>query len=161
MEQIYYLIGDATEPQAEGNKIIAHICNDVGAWGAGFVLALSKKWKQPEEDYRIWYRGGRELGFELGKTRFVRVEDDIWVANMIAQRDIKPVGGIPPIRYGALKSCLKEVAEKALELNASVHMPRIGCGLAGGTWDKVEPIIIDVLVKNGVPVYVYDLKKNT
>ncbi|NLO90025.1 MAG: macro domain-containing protein [Clostridia bacterium] len=159
MGQICYLIGDATEPQGEGKKIIAHICNDVGEWGAGFVLALSKKWKEPEEDYINWYSGGRESGFELGRTRFVRVEDDIWVANMIAQRDIKPVGGIPPIRYEALKSCLKGVAEKALELSASVHMPRIGCGLAGGTWDKVEPIIINVLAKKGVPVYVYDLKK--
>ncbi|WP_253732040.1 hypothetical protein [Listeria monocytogenes] len=45
MTQITYLKGDATNPMAKGNKIIAHICNDVGGWGKGFVLAISRKWK--------------------------------------------------------------------------------------------------------------------
>lgn len=43
MVGIHYVTGDATEPIGEGEKIIAHICNDQGGWGAGFVLALSKK----------------------------------------------------------------------------------------------------------------------
>jgi len=30
---IHYLKADATVPQAEGNIVIAHICNDIGAWG--------------------------------------------------------------------------------------------------------------------------------
>ena len=42
---INYLTRDATAPTAIGNKIIVHICNDIGAWGKGFVMALSKKWK--------------------------------------------------------------------------------------------------------------------
>ena len=29
-------------------------------------------------------------------------------------------------------------------LSASVHMPRIGCGLAGGKWEEIEPIAADV-----------------
>ena len=48
------------------------------------------------------------------------------------------------------------VAEKALEIEASVHMPRIGCGLAGGTWGKIEPILERTLIKAGVEVTVYD-----
>lgn len=43
MTQIIYLKGDATNPIAKGNKIIAHICNDAGGWGKGFVLAISRK----------------------------------------------------------------------------------------------------------------------
>lgn len=35
-------------------------------------------------------------------------------------------------------------------------MPRIGCGLAGGEWSVVEPIIISTLCANNIPVYVYD-----
>ncbi len=34
---IVYLKGDATQPKTEGNKIIAHICNDIGGWGKGFA----------------------------------------------------------------------------------------------------------------------------
>ena len=36
---IHYVTGDATDPPHR-QAIIAHIVNDCGAWGAGFVLAL-------------------------------------------------------------------------------------------------------------------------
>ena len=48
--QITYLKGDATCPQnVTKNIYIAHVCNDINKWGKGFVLALSKKWKEPEK----------------------------------------------------------------------------------------------------------------
>ncbi|MDJ1502927.1 hypothetical protein [Xanthocytophaga agilis] len=34
---IQYVKGDAAKPQTEGNKIIFHICNDIGGWRRGFV----------------------------------------------------------------------------------------------------------------------------
>src|SRR4051794_21518535 len=61
----------------------------------------------------------------------------------------------PPIRYEAVAECLAGVAVKACDLGASVHMPRIGCGLAGGDWAKIEPLIERQLVANGVDVTVY------
>src|SRR5205823_6841477 len=54
MAGITYLKGDATCPQAKGVKIICHVCNDIGGWGKGFVLALSKRWSEPEAAYRKW-----------------------------------------------------------------------------------------------------------
>lgn len=154
MKEIIYLKQDATKPVGEGKKIIAHICNDVGGWGRGFVLAISKRWKEPENSYRKWYR--EKTNFELGQVQFVTVEDSILVANMIAQRDIKTNMKELPIRYDAVEKCLQTVAEKAKELNASVHMPRIGCGLAGGKWEKIEPIIKQTLLEKEIEVYVYD-----
>lgn len=35
MNKIHYLKGDAVYPQARGNIIITHICNDIGVWGRG------------------------------------------------------------------------------------------------------------------------------
>jgi len=61
------------------------------------------------------------------------------------------------VRYPAIEACLEKLAVEALRLEASVHMPRIGCGLAGGTWDRIEPIIERTLTKQDVDVYVYDL----
>ena len=151
---ITYLRGDATDPQASGIQIIAHICNDVGGWGKGFVLALSRRWSEPEQCYRAWFRSKDR--FELGEVQFVPVGESLEVANMIAQRDIVPGSEGPPIRYDALEKCLEKVAGHAAANSASVHMPRIGCGLAGGTWDKVEPIILKTLVASGVAVFVYD-----
>ncbi len=49
---INYVKGDATSPIGDGVKLIVHVCNDIGAWGAGFVLALSKKWITPEKQYK-------------------------------------------------------------------------------------------------------------
>ena len=150
-----YVKGDATQPQASGSRIIAHICNTRGGWGRGFVLALSKRWKEPEQCYRDWYK----QGFNLGDVQFVVVEEyhngQIVVANMIAQEGISWRNGEPPIRYEALKKCLAKVAERAKEIDASIHMPRIGCGLAGGKWKRVEPIVAEVLA--GISVTIYDL----
>jgi O-acetyl-ADP-ribose deacetylase (regulator of RNase III) len=152
MTEIKYLKGDATSPQEPENQIIAHICNDIGGWGKGFVLAISKKWKEPEKAYRNWHKEGTD--FELGQMQLVKVENKLWVANMIAQSGINTIQ--KPIRYEAVLACLEQLTQEALALNASVHMPRIGCGLAGGKWDIIEPFIQQTLIKNEIKTFVYD-----
>lgn len=157
MKSISYLVGDATNPKGEGNKIIAHICNDVGAWGKGFVLALSARSVAPERKFREWYAARQNIDFGLGKVQFVPIAADILVANMIGQHKIRTENGVPPIRYEAVEIALTAVCQKALELRASIHMPRIGCGLAGGEWSQVEVLIEKQLSTKDVEVYVYDL----
>jgi len=156
MPEITYLKGDATQPQAKGNKIIAHVCNDLGGWGKGFVLAISKRWPEPESEYREWHRHRATNDFSLGEVQLVKVEQYIWVVNMIGQRGMKTGSKGPPVRYPAIEQCLGSIIEKAQELEASVHMPRIGCGLAGGKWDKIEPLIKQTLCQANIDVYVYD-----
>ncbi|PIF43847.1 O-acetyl-ADP-ribose deacetylase (regulator of RNase III) [Chryseobacterium sp. 52] len=157
MKKIQYLKGDATNPKAEGNKIIAHICNDIGGWGKGFVVAVSKRWKQPEKEYREWFKNGGN--FNLGEIQMVQTEKDIWVCNMIGQHKIMTnSNGVQPIRYEAVEECLEKLANEALKFNAEVHMPRIGCGLAGGKWEEIEPIIERTLLRNDISVYVYDFE---
>jgi O-acetyl-ADP-ribose deacetylase (regulator of RNase III) len=148
---IQYVIGDATNPLAKGQKIIAHVCNDIGKWGAGFVMALSAKWPNTRVDYLDWYK--RNDGFGLGRVLYVRVRPDIWVANMVAQAGTKTGSKGPPIRYDALDKCLADLATSAEDHNASIHMPRIGCGLAGGKWESVEPILKKNLAHLNVMVY--------
>lgn len=157
---IKYIKGDATAPEGEGNKFVCHVCNDEGRWGRGFVMALSRRWKRPEMLYRTWHRGGKEsdkVRFKLGEIQLVQVENEITVVNMIGQKGIRKWGNKPPIRYDAVKACLEKVAAYAKKHDASVHMPRIGCGLAGGKWEKIEEIIQSVLCKNNIEVTVYDL----
>jgi O-acetyl-ADP-ribose deacetylase (regulator of RNase III) len=150
---IQYVIGDATNPLASGQKIIAHVCNDIGKWGAGFVMAVSKKWPATRDAYLDWYNQGD--GFALGQVLYVKVRPDIWIANMIGQAGTKTGSKGPPIRYDALDKCLADVAKTAQEHNASVHMPRVGTGLAGGRWESVEPILQKNL--SHLHVMVYDL----
>jgi O-acetyl-ADP-ribose deacetylase (regulator of RNase III) len=158
MKKIVYAVGDATKPEGAGSKIIAHICNDIGAWGRGFVLAISKLSPAPECAFRDWYAGRNHNDFALGAVQFVSVSHDIKVANMIGQHGIRKSQGVPPIRYDALETALKTVGEKAQTENATVHLPRIGCGLAGGEWREIEPLIEQQICALGVPVFVYDLQ---
>lgn len=160
---INYIEGDATSPVGDGNKIIVHCCNDIGVWGAGFVLALSAKWSDPENGYKQWHandavadeKGVRRL--TLGEVQFVPAEAGIEVANIIGQYGVGSKGGAKPIRYPAIKKGLKQVARRAHDLNATVHAPRFGAGLAGGDWNKIEEIIQKELVEQGVTVVIYDL----
>ena len=155
--RVDYVAGDATAPIGAGPKIITHVCNDIGGWGRGFVLALSARWSEPESSYRAWFEGRHSNNFALGAIQLVPVEADLWVANLVGQRDVVDGPDGPPVRYDAIEEGLASLADEAYAMDASVHMPRIGCGLAGGEWDVVESIIERTLSRSGIPVTVYDL----
>lgn len=153
MKDITYLKGDATNPIGTGHKVIAHVCNNKGGWGKGFVKSISKKWKEPEE----LYRSVGEL--ILGDTFGVEVEPDIIVFNMIAQDGYRCKDNTVAIRYDALRECFERLLnyiDWCGEKDISIHMPRIGCGLAVGSWDKIEPIIKKCFSENDIQVYIYD-----
>lgn len=162
-KNITYVKGDATTPNVEGKKIIPHICNDIGKWGAGFVMALSNKWSEPEAEYRKWYNDIRKDGknyLPLGEIQLVPVEDDIMIANIIGQHktqtEYKKEGkpNTKPLVYAAVIDGLKKVNNIAQANKATIHMPKIGCGLAGGDWNVIENIIVQT-INPDVKVFVY------
>ena len=169
---IHYIIGDATSPVMDGDlRVMAHIVNDVGKWGKGFSGALSKRWPDAEEYYRKQYKFSRER-FKLGEVQwcFLAHEEGMAICNLIAQHDVRSLFDHKPIRYDALDVALDKMAQGARALagdpkkktksdlkTITFHMPRIGTGLAGGTWDRVEPLIEEQLWD--FDVYVYDLPK--
>jgi O-acetyl-ADP-ribose deacetylase (regulator of RNase III) len=159
---IKYVQGDATSPSGDGKKLIIHVCNDIGAWGAGFVLAISKKWPQPETNYKSWRKksqpGQGDSEFKLGNIQIVKVEDDVYVVNMIGQRGIRTKKGVPPVRYDAIEECLKKVALVAKSINASIHAPKFGAGLAGGDWTIIEKLIEKHLCDENLDVTVYEFE---
>ncbi|WP_033307703.1 macro domain-containing protein [Streptomyces iakyrus] len=156
MSGITYVRGDATVPSVKGVKVIAHVCNDIGGWGKGFVLAVSRRWPEPEAAYRAWHRDRAANDFALGAVQFAQVERHVWIASMIGQRGTRTGSKGVPVRYEAIDLALETLAGKAAELGASVHMPHIGCGLAGGKWSRVEPLVEERLVRRGIRVTVYD-----
>ncbi len=162
---IRYVIGDATEPQREGadeRAFIAHICNDVGAWGAGFVVAISRRWSSPRADYIAWHEtsfgAGASGHFALGEIQVAVVSSSTAVVNMVAQRGFPTAARPCAVDFMALEGCLNLLADEVLGFpGGAVHMPRIGCGIAGASWEDIEPIIERTLCARGVPVTVYDL----
>lgn len=152
---INYLTGDATDLPSSGNKVLCHLCNSWGFWGAGFVLALSKKWPVAEAAYRKLYADqGKKL--VMGTVQFVPINSDLHVANMIGQLGLRKKDGDSSIRYPALYSCLEEVAKFAVANKASIHAPKFGAGLAGGDWRVIEAILEKISKTYGVDFTIYD-----
>jgi O-acetyl-ADP-ribose deacetylase (regulator of RNase III) len=146
--------GDATLPLEEGT-VIAHVCNDIGGWGAGFVVPLGNRYPNARQRYYEWSKGEDEnLPFSLGNVQFVHVERWVFVANMIGQRGIFSENGEPPIRYDAIRECLQKVRAFCKEHNFNVQMPKIGSGLAGGDWAIISQIVREELSDKGIDVTV-------
>lgn len=158
--QIKYLVGDATQPIDAGTheNFIVHVCNDVGAWGAGFTRSIDLLSPRPRESYRDAIKQTKP--YSLGAMSLAKVTPELFVANMIAQRGLPTRAKRVVIDYLALEKCLGAVASLAADWGASCHMPRIGCGIAGGDWHTVEAIILRTLCASGVKVFVYDLPRS-
>lgn len=169
---IHYIKGDATQPVGDGPKLIVHICNDIGAWGAGFVMAISRKWKQPESEYRRWHLAfvdhtidgsdcptTKYIGppFRLGEIQIVNVSKETSVVNMIAQHGIG--AGWNRVVDWALEECLARVSlfTRTSPIK-SIHMPKIGTGLAGANWKKDILPLIEKTMGGDIDVYVYELE---
>lgn len=108
-----------------------------------------------QKDFKDWAVLNRDK-FSLGNTRTSLVSDKLYVVSMVAQHgygeSVKP-----RIRYAALRDCLQQLKEIAVSKSASVHMPRIGTGYAGGNWSYIIELIDEILVRNGIDVTIYTL----
>lgn len=152
--------------QINSQVIIPHVCNNLGAWGAGFVIPLGKHYPKARDKYLEW---SKEKDFKIGFTQFVEVAPNVTIANMVAQDGITSgsTGDRSrvvdrPLRYDHLVSCMKQVAVYADEVvnftkgsMPTIHCPKFGSGLAGGNWDFIEYLIEDIWNKNGLNVVVY------
>jgi hypothetical protein len=122
---------------------------------------VSKRWCDPEAVYRrsfLHMVGAKsDRTPQLGDIQCVPVGPELDVVNMIAQRGYGTPEHPRVIDYPAVRTCLAAVVEHIAGKPASMHMPRIGCHLAGGKWEEIEPIIQDTLVRAGIEVTVYDL----
>jgi Zn-dependent peptidase ImmA (M78 family) len=152
---IHIVRGDALLPRGEGEKILAHVVNDqTPNWGAGFGRALQAKWPLAHRQFKEFFEQTR--GPKLGRTYLSRVTEDMLTFQMICQRGYGP-SNRPRLRYGVLQQCLVELREAATQHNATVHMPKIGSGEAGGSWSMVSNLIAEELCARGVSVTVYEL----
>ncbi len=152
--QIEYLFGDARKPRGTGKRVIAHIVNDGTAkWGGGFALEVAKEWGFIQNEFQDWVHQDRR-NLSLGNVHPAEIDDDLSIVHMVAQRGYGP-SDRPRIRYDALVHSLGQLREIAASQGASVHMPRIGTGQAGGNWGLIRDLIDEHLVRRGIPVFIY------
>jgi len=150
-----YLVGDASDPRGTGERIVVQVVNDATPnWGGrGFANAILRKWPDAQTSFREF--AARDQ-LRLGATHFYRPWESLTVASLVAQAGFGP-SNRPRIRYEALEQALNAVAAYARERNATIHMPRIGSGQAGGRWEVVEMLVTEIFSSRGLQVTIYDL----
>lgn len=171
--EIKYVKGDATWPAPDDKtKVILHCCNDLGGWGSGFVVALSNRYLNVDVAYRNWFhQTGAVSPFDilyesskvpgLGEIQVLELSPKLLLCNMIGQHGVGHLGVTPPIRYEAFEQGFQALNDffSLMDItDASIHCPRLGCGLAGGDWAKVSDLLMEHFVSNSFPVTVYDLE---
>ncbi|WP_172841146.1 ImmA/IrrE family metallo-endopeptidase [Rhodovulum sp. P5] len=153
---IRLLHGNVLEPRNGGKKIICQLVNDKAIkWGGGVARKIAKRFPDAENAYSEKVMQIPQ-GERLGRVIFSEASDDLIIASLIGQEGFGP-SLFPRIRYAELQTCLEQVADQASSIGASIHMPKIGTGSAGGDWSTIEEMLDDVMVRAGLFVTVYDV----
>lgn len=147
--------GDALQPRGAGPKLVAHVVPDTNsAWGGnGFASQVRHRFPDVWAQFRSETHA-QQRPPALGEVFIGALGKDVTVAHMVAQRGIG-ASGSQRLRYAALAQCLSGVRAEAQKLGASVHMPRVGTGHGGASWDIVKELIAEELVDKGVATTVY------
>lgn len=127
---------------------ICHQVNCQGVMDAGIAKAIKKKYPVVFEKYKEQC----DKKLVLGSIMVVPVTIKLSVINMAAQdkygRDKRYTD------YKAFRNCLKGIRRFLKEYNYkdnSVYFPyKIGCNLAGGEWNIIEPMIKKYLPNSNI-----------
>lgn len=146
-----------TQNIKDETRILIHVCNNLGGWGSGFVVNLSKKWKAPEQMYRELFKY-KKSKHQMGVNQYILVEPQVYVVNMIAQNGYKNAENIVPLSYDALGECFKAIVlwiETENIQNPQIYCPRIGSVRGGANFEIIQ-IMLKEYFKD-IPINVYEL----
>lgn len=154
--------------------VIPHCCNDIGAWGAGFVLAINKNLGMgPRQSF---LDASKNQLYRLGSVDYCRVVKHetratvggpvkvpgssiaITVANMCGQHGVTgaSTGDLrvaKPIRYAALVHCMEDVRSYVDQFPQPILCPKFGSGLAGGNWELIRELIDEIWGELDVTIF--------
>lgn len=151
---LHFIHGDILTPRHIPPVIVCQLVNDRALrWGGGVARQMAKRFPKAEAEFGEWIKS-KPKAERLGEVQYATT-GGFTLASIVAQEGFGAGGGAK-IRYQALANALASLAEVARKQNASVHMPRLGTGGAGGDWEIVEALIrqnFDGLDKG---VWVYD-----
>lgn len=143
--------------------IIAHVVPDATRGWSRFGVggALARAFPLSASSYRGWVLSdpaNQTLG-NVHLTQPLGAGGATTIASLVAQAGFGQ-STQPRLDYDALAVALAYVADVALRGGATVHVPRLGAGQAGGRWDLIQDILREQLTSRGVPVVVHTLPAN-
>ncbi len=140
--------GDLIQLAHEGHfDVIAHGANCFCTFGAGIAKAIKESFPEAYEADLKTRKGDYS---KLGKLSLAKIKRDshqFIVANLYTQYffgKAKDPKDSKEIRYKAIEKSLKEL-KKQIPYDASIGLPKIGAGLAGGDWEIIRKIIMSVI----------------
>jgi O-acetyl-ADP-ribose deacetylase (regulator of RNase III) len=145
--------GDLIQAGINGDvDLIIHQCNCFNTMKSGIAPKIAKAFPWAKEADDLTVRGDSDkLGtFSLGIGKPL-------IVNLYGQYDWRGRQcGIVETNYNAIHVALTDIAEGLTVDNFSgkIGIPKIGCGLGGGDWSIVKPIIEDTL--KDFDVYYYE-----
>lgn len=138
--------------------IIAQGCNCEGSSNFGLAKYLANEYPKSDKIYQkmcsnnLFHLGTVLFNKEKGKIQAFCGTQNYY--GKFLKMDKKSIEE----RYQAIETCLIKIYNKAKNEKLSVALPRIGCGLARGDWERVKVIIKRVF--HDYPVTIYWIPDN-
>ena len=149
--EINYIHGDLIELAKEGKfDVIAHGCNCMSTMGAGIAPQMAKAFGCDRFDMERRGRNINKLGnidystLVLGEDAMLNTGKNqyLTVVNAYTQYNYgrnHSDGVSNPFDYEAFTMCMRKM--NTVFKGKHIGLPKIGAGLAGGDWEKIEQII--------------------
>lgn len=133
---------------------IGHGCNCRKTMGSGVAKAIRDKWPEAyAADYDYNDLSGRD---KIGSFSTVRIEGK-QIYNIYTQVDYLP-RNVDHFQYEGFRIGLAKVMVDMKNHGLkTLALPKIGAGLAGGDWTKIEAIIKEMSDASGLDVTVYEI----
>lgn len=150
--------------------VIVHSVNCIGAVG-GLAGAIARKWPKNAEKYKEYVRHRKSSIMLLGSVYEVNVAHNVIVANLFGQYGIGT--GKQQTEYAALISGFKRIVDTVFYSDdkipdysnheyylsrltlKDIYIPyKIGCGLGGADWEKVQDILHQIFDNSDKNVYI-------
>ena len=137
-----------TDLDPDKKTVVIHGCNCLHTMGAGIAKYLKQKYPLVLVVDKDTPYGKRT---KLGTLSIAGIHANLHIVNCYTQFDYRRSAKQPPVDYHAISKCLKRVLY--LYKGWEIRSPKIGCGLAGGDWSKVEPMFNDILALEQVKIF--------
>lgn len=145
VEIIKYVNGNLLEAT---ENIIGHQVNCKFVMRAGLAKQIRHKYPKVYDSYM----SASKQNDLLGKVQIVNINNERTVANLFTQYNYGRTGLYTD--YRALEEALVKLRQYSSKNNLDIALPYgLGCGLAGGDWNKVIKIIEDAFDGYRVSIY--------
>ncbi len=138
--------------------LILHICTTNGGWGSKTSSTLARRWRSAASRWRQLPK--TELVLGTAQVTLTEEEEGVYIGSLLAQEGVCRNGHTRAkdapsmVQTEALLTSLgKARSLMASKTPYTVHVPRLGTGLARGDWNTIASAIESVFSQEDIYYY--------